>query len=150
MHCCLQITRTGFKPKQFILFFLAYMIKQFHSHENFPTSSPLFQYIHSEIFSYRIQLQLCEHCSLAIYVMQHTLKNNFEKDFRANTSLGLTLHCLDIFFSIMKTINTGNETWETKFKLKVNVKFKVALDKRIWFYHVTHLQYLPRIALFIA
>ncbi len=31
----------------------------------------------------------------------------------------------------MKTFNTGNETWETKFKLKVNVKIKVALDKRI-------------------
>ncbi len=50
----------------------------------------------------------------------------------------------------MKTFNTGNETWETKFKLKVNVKIKVALDKRIWFYHVTHLQYLPRIALFFG
>ncbi len=29
MHCCLQITRTGFKPKQFILFLLAYMISSF-------------------------------------------------------------------------------------------------------------------------
>jgi len=65
--------------------------KQFHSHENSPPSSSLLQYFHSEIFSYRKQLQHCEHCSLAIHVMQNTLKDTEYKISRANTSVGLTL-----------------------------------------------------------
>jgi len=50
--------------------------KQFHSHGDSPASSLLLQYFHSFIFSYRIQLQPWNHCSLAIDVMQNALKHS--------------------------------------------------------------------------
>ena len=71
MHFCLQITWTGFKSKQLILFLVGYMISSFIRTAIF-TSLRRLQYFHSEIFSYRIQLQPFKHCFLAKDVMQIT------------------------------------------------------------------------------
>ncbi len=49
--------------------------KQFHSN-GISTSLHLLQYFHSEIFSYRIQLQPYKHCLLAIDIMQNTLEGH--------------------------------------------------------------------------